>query len=237
MIPTVTGAADSLHWRALIVPTNPTEFWTLALTLATVALGGVAYLGLRSVALSKKDMLNRATRNTVQCAINRCDEMAREILPLHISIIAEFAAKKIPLFVNDPSQVSFAEQEEVKKINAAIGWLGTLDPALLDKVIDLLNRLECWSMSFTHNPALADERVAFDPCSTVFCQMVMALYPALLTQRRTNPASGPYQNVVTLFKGWYAKAAQLQMLEHLARIQSDGGKLPPPLGTTLDQRA
>jgi hypothetical protein len=72
--------------------------------------------------------------------------------------------------------------------------------------------------------------VAFEPCSTVFCQMVMSLYPMLLTQRRANPASGPYQNVVTLFQGWYAKKAQGQMLDQLRRLQSDVSRLPPTIG-------
>lgn len=226
--------ADTSGWRGLVVPTDPIEFWTLALTAATVGLAVVAYLGLRSVALSKKDMLNRATRESVQCAIDRCDEMSRELLPLYMAILSELGAKKVALFVSGPSQVSFEEREEVEKINAAIAWMRTLDSALLPKLIDFMNRLECWSMCFTNDPALADEKVAFDPCSTVFCQMVMSLYPALLTQRRANPASGPFQNVVTLFKGWYSKKAQGQMLEQLARLQSEGSKLPPPVGTELD---
>lgn len=227
-------STDTTGWRGLVVPSDSIAFWTFALTLATIGLAVVAYLGLRSVALSKKDMLNRATRESVQCAIDRCAEMSRELLPLYMAILGELGAKKVPLFVSDPSQVSFDQGEEVKKINSAIAWMRTLDSALLPKVIDLMNRLECWSMCFTNDPALADEKVAFDPCSTVFCQMVMSLYPALLTQRRANPASGPFQNVVTLFKGWYSKKAQGQMLEQLARLQSDGSKLPPPVGTRLD---
>jgi hypothetical protein len=108
--------------------------------------------------------------------------------------------------------------------------MGTIDPVLLAKTIPLMNQLETWSMGFTHDPSLADENVAFEPCSTVFCQMVMSLYPMLLTQRRANPASGPYQNVVTLFQGWYAKKAQGQMLDQLRRLQSDVSRLPPTIG-------
>lgn len=86
-------------------------------------------------------------------------------------------------------------------------------------------------MAFTHDPSLADESVAFDPCSIVFCQMVMLLYPMFLTQRRANPSSGPYQNVVTLFQGWYAKQAKGDLLEQLKRLQEDGTKLPPTIGS------
>jgi|GEM_PF-6055150 hypothetical protein len=66
--------------------------------------------------------------------------------------------------------------------------------------------------------------------------MVMGLYPAFLTHRRTNPASGPFQNSVTLFKGWYARKAQGPIFEQLKRFQSDGARLPPPIGTRLDSK-
>ena len=60
--------------------------------------------------------------------------------------------------------------------------------------------------------------------------MVMLLYPMLLTQRRTNPASGPFQNTVTLFKGWYGKKAAGELLEQLKRVESGSTALPPPIG-------
>jgi hypothetical protein len=228
------SAPGSSSLLALLIPTNPGEFWTCALTVATAVLAVVAYLGLRSVALSKKDMLNRARRESAQCAVDRCGEMARELLPLYMRIVSELAMKKVALFVSDPGQVSFEEREEVRKINSAIAWVGTLDRELQSSTIELMNRLECWSMSFTSNPALADEQLAFDPCSTAFCQMVMSLYPSFLTQRRANPASGPFQNVVTLFRGWYARKAQGPMLAQLERLQTDRSQLPSPIGARLD---
>lgn len=213
-----------------MIPTNPTEFWTFALTMATLALAGVAFFGLRSVSLSKRDMKNRTIREAAQAAIDHCDEMACQLVPLFTEIMEAIRVKRVLLFVNDASEVSFERTEEVKKINSAIEWMGQLDPLMSDKTIMLMNRLETWSMVFTHDPSLADEKVAFEPCSTVFCQMVMCLYPMLLTQRRNNPASGPYQNVVTLFQGWYAKKARVPMLEQLKRLQADGARLPPTIG-------
>jgi hypothetical protein len=168
-------AVDTLGWRHLVVPTNAMEFWTVALTLATVGLGGVAYFGLRSLSLSKKDMRNRATREETQCAIDRCNEMGRELLPLFTDILHDLTAKKIPVFVRDTSQVSFRKEEEDPKVASAIKWVGLLDSKSQNATIELLNRLECWAMFFTTNPALASEKLAFEPCSTVFCQMVMVL--------------------------------------------------------------
>jgi hypothetical protein len=219
---------------SLVLPANAGEFWTCGLTVATAALAVVAYLGLRSVALSKKDMLNRARRESVQCAVDKCDEMRRELMPLYTKIIAELAEKAVPVFVAEASQVSFEEREESWKIASAMDWVRLLDPSLRAKTVELMNGLECWSICFTHSPALADENVAFDPCSTVFCQMVMSLYASFLTQRRNNPASGPYQNVVTLFGGWYAKKAHGPMMEQLERLQTDRARLPPPIGLELD---
>jgi len=214
----------------LLQPTNPDQYWAMITGMGTIALAIVAAFGLTSLLLLKRDMQNRTTREAVQSSIDHCDEMARELVPMYTEILNALRALKLPLFVSDPSEVSFEKTEEVKKINDAIEWIGKLDPGLLDKTVPLMNKLETWSMPFTHNPALADEKVAFEPCSTVFCQMVMGLYPMFLAQRRANPASGPYQNVVTLFQAWYAKTAQGPMLEQLKRLQVDGSRLPPTIG-------
>ena len=221
---------DSSAWSRLVVPSNAIEFWTAALTIATVGLAVVAFYGLRSVSVSKLDMKNRNTRESAQATIDLCIEMARVILPEYTQLMAALHQKGIALFVSDASQVSFDSNEEVKKINAAIAWMSPLDNDLLQAVVAFMNHLETWSMSFTHDPSLADEKVAFEPCSSVFCQMVMSMYPMLLTQRRTNPASGPFQNTVTLFEGWYGKKAKDQLLEQLKRVQEGGAKLPPTIG-------
>jgi hypothetical protein len=194
MRPNLAPADATPLWQQLLLPTNAIEFWTLVLTVATVALGIVAYFGLRSVGLSKKDMRNRAARDETQCAVDRCNEMCRSLLPMFSDILRDLSAKQIPVFVRQTAEVSL-------------------------------------------NPALASEAVAFEPCSTVFGQMVMVLYGSLLTQRRANPASGPYQHVVTLFQGWYAKSSQDAMLAQINRLQEDRSRLPPTIGKNLDSAA
>jgi hypothetical protein len=70
-----------------MMPTNPAEFWTMVTGVATLLLVGVAALGLNSLALVKRDMWNRTTREAVQSAIDRCDEMARELVPLYQEVV------------------------------------------------------------------------------------------------------------------------------------------------------
>ena len=89
-------------------------------------------------------------------------------------------------------------------------------------------------MSFTHR--LADEKVAFDPCSTGLCQMVITLYPCLLFARRANPKSGPFPNLVKLFRAWHGKKEMERALKDADRWQSSGLALLPPLGTNLDTK-
>lgn len=118
----VIPLADS-SLLAVMVPANAGEFWTCALTVATAALAVVAFLGLRSVALSKKDILNRARRESAQCAVDKCNEMRRELMPLYTEIIADLAEKAVPVFVAEASQVSFEEREEIRKIASAVEWV------------------------------------------------------------------------------------------------------------------
>jgi hypothetical protein len=135
---------------------------TVGVVFATIGVAIVAYSGLRAIALSKKDMKNRAIREETQCAIDRCNEMGGELLPLFMSFVREIGAKGVPIMIRDPAQVSFHKAEEAKKIAEGQTWISKLDRDTQDRSIHLLNSLECWAMSFTTDPSLADERSVFD---------------------------------------------------------------------------
>lgn len=252
-----SASADALGgWGALMRPTNPTEFWMLAafiVSLTGVLLAGVlayfAWKGLRSIKHAqdslnlaqeqakreREDVLTRIERDARQSAIDRCNELAREILPMHMEVMSEILAKGVDLFVKSANQVSFNEKEETEKINDAIGWLKRVDAPSRVKLTNVMNRIEGWAMVFTNG--LAKESIAVEPCSNVFCQLVMALYPAYLVHRRANPAGGPYQNTVNLYRKWYGQRTKGDLLEQLKRVTSEEVPLPPLLGTSLDEKA
>ena len=117
--------------------------------------------------------------------------MGGELLPLFMSFVREIGAKGVPIMIRDPAQVSFHKAEEAKKIAAAQTWISKLDRDTQDRSIHLLNSLECWAMSFTTDPALADEKIAFDPCSTVFCQMVMVPLATITTAGKPRERTVP----------------------------------------------
>lgn len=226
---------------SLVWPTDAVGFWTMIAGLGTVALTILAYRGLRSLVLAKSDMLTRAVRDARECAVARCEELAKVIIPANAEILTAIAANRVPVFVKGADEVRF-DPDNAQDVNAAKTWIAALPQGMYGDSIRLLNSLEGWAMYFTNG--LADHQIAFGPCAPVFCSMIVQNYGILLTLRSSQTA-GRFPNAVKLFKSW------LELLEHekrglregnllkqLAELQKKGGishTLPKPLGTQLDE--
>lgn len=146
--------------------------------LASVALAFIAWRGLVSIRLAQKDMVDRATREATDTAIDRCLEFGTELIELHGDILKSFT--DIEVFVNDPA-VGFGGKKEVEARERAAQWVAELSSELYGDCVRLLNRLEAWSMYFTK--ALADGKVAYGPCAPVYVAMVIQLYPLVVHVR------------------------------------------------------
>lgn len=226
---------------SIVVPKNPTEFWTMVAALATLGAFGativvavMAKMGLNALVLSKKDMKTRATREARVCAIQRCEQMATDIIPLMNKVFAAAAGAKVALFVRDLESVKFDGAAESASVPRAQAWVASLPLDMQRDMIAASNLLEGWAMYFNHE--LADHDLALDPVGYVFLQFVMYLYGGLITQRAGN-TSGRYANVVKLFNLWYHKKkadGKTKQLEELSseinRLNTEGPKMPKPLG-------
>ena len=227
--------------RATVVPSNPSEFWSFVSALASLAVLWVAVRGLKSLRLTREGMLNQANREARACAIERSEEFAREIIEMNASIVNTFAALRIPVFVEDAARVKF-DPDPLDELPRAAEWFGKLPAETQSECIQMLNRLEAWSMYFTQQ--LADSTVAFGPCGPYFCSRVVQFYACLLLMRNNDESSGKYPNLVALFKDWIAELEDekrgLQrghLLEQLAELQAKGSRrrtIKPPLGTQLE---
>ena len=211
-----------------------TALATLGMFAATIAVAVVAKMGLNALVLSKKDMKTRATREARVCAIERCEQMATDVIPLMSKVFAAAAGAKVALFVGDLASVKFDGPEEAAAVPRAQAWVALLPLDMQRDMISASNRLEGWAMYFNHE--LADHDLALDPVGDVFLQFVMYLYGGLITQRSGN-SSGRYANVVKLFNLWYhkrkadGKAKQLEELSsEVNRLNTEGPKMPKPLG-------
>lgn len=224
----------------VISPANPGEFWTMAYTVATFALVIAALRGLRSLSLAKADILTRSKRESRQCAITRCEQMAEEIISRNSGLIVRLAAASVPVFVKSASDVAFDPDSEAHLAEAR-AWLQGLPLDIHTDCITHLNRLEAWAMYFTHG--VADHEIAFGPCAPVYCSMIVHYYAVLLV-RRAGQSSGKFPNAVQLFKSW-REALELQksgvkmdeLVRQLSQLQNrrrPQAPLPQPLGTRLD---
>jgi hypothetical protein len=90
----------------------------------------------------------------------------------------------------------------------------------------LLNRLETWAIHFNHD--LADSNVAYKPCATIYCTVVVMLYASIITLRYQNPQSGPFQNVIDLFARWYKRQRVEKIQEEVAKLEKDGVFMSTP---------
>jgi hypothetical protein len=188
-----------MNW-ALFVPDNPTALWTMILTFATIGFTIVAWRGLKSFKLAKADYLTRNTRDARACAINRCEEFAREMIRRNAPVHTAFAQAEIAPFQHVSRDLFDAGNELLLK--AAQTWIASVPPHVRWQPQAILNDLESWAMYFTQD--LADESVAFGPCSPVFCSMVLQFRPYIIDSR-SKPTSGKYPNLVTLFGRWKSR--------------------------------
>lgn len=199
-----------------------------------------AFLGLRSLKLTKQDIKTRSEREAKVLAINCCEHFAREIIPRNKVVLEKIAEHSIAVFVTDPDEVTFEEipREEVKRAHE---WIGKLPEDLLYDILALMNEIEAWATYFVHR--VADGDVAFGPCAPPYCSFIVQNY-AFVVFARNYRGSGDYPNAVTLFLSWRERLENAktghtiaELLDRLEDLQSrtvlkhDLGK---PLGTDIE---
>ncbi len=203
-----------------LVLARDTLYWAKIQGISAGVVAILALTGIASILVTRWGLLGQARRARVEDAVLLCEEMRMEIVPLLEQLIGNFAAAKVRRFVPDGSKVAFPREIDEGKAEKAAQWVTTLNPEGRALSLKLLNRLETWSMHFNHG--LADPEVAFLPCATIYCTVVVVLYASVITLRHDNPQSGPYQNVVDLFGKWYKKRRMEQIQEEVAKLQLEG---------------
>lgn len=222
--------------RGLLKPTNATEFWSLITGVGTLGLCLVAGWGLNSLRLTRRDMLHRAQRDGRVTAVMRCEEFARDIIPLNLPMLSALQREKTGVFVKNPTEVRFVDVSHDELIRAS-AWYGGAPVEVKTGIINLLNKLEAWSMYFTAQ--LADADVAYEPVGAIFCSLVIQYYSPLLLLRQ-DPSAGNYTNVVSLYEEWLAKLTaserakrEKELLDQVVALQNRGpagARLGKPLG-------
>jgi hypothetical protein len=237
--PTLGAAGRAASIRRLVIPSGAAEFWSLVTGLATVGLIYVAYRGLRSIRLAQRDMVNRATRDALECAVRRCEEFAERIISLNGEILNGLAAGQVPVFVQNMDEVRF-DPDNAEDIQRAKEWWAGVPSAVRVLIITLLNRMEAWSMYL--NVGLAESTIVHAPCSAPFLGMVVQCYAPILLMRN-HASAGNYPNLVKVYTAWKTQldvekknAEQKDLLGRLGELMESRrfaahNSLPKPIGT------
>lgn len=213
------------------------ELLVLSETLIHISPAIVAFasiLALGQLWIAKKDIHTRSKREAVCMAAEKCETVAKEILPMYQRFFVPNQDKmKLgtwSLRNDDFSANSMEKPEEGRK------WVDDLksnDYFIVS--LDFLNRLEGLAMYFANGAA--DEKVAFSAIGSVFCYWVEQFAPILIQVREdsiSKTTSGPFQNTVDLYKVWAVRMKRSRIQNEIdalsARLSASKSTEIKPIG-------
>jgi hypothetical protein len=216
-------AVSMWAWRRF-PPTDAVSAWTLVAGLgavvtavSTVAIAAFALRGLRSLTIARDEIVHRAERDANLCAIQRLEEIARDLVPMNQALLDILASGKVKVFLGPRDAVRF--DPDPQDLTAAKAWAGTLPAGANNQILTFLNRLEAWSVYFTKG--VADPDVAFGPAAPVLRSWVGQYYaPLLLLRSGQATPSGIYPNLIELYHAWSARM-DAQQLDRLHKDVTD----------------
>lgn len=192
-------------------------------------------VAIKAFNLAKTDSNVRLRREAIVIAANRCEQYAKEILPLLGRNVDDIGTLGISNNVWKLEN-NFLDESSIKDWNAANEWLSKLRQSeISNETVRLLNILESFAIYFVKGAA--DEQVAYPSIGISFCEHIDGFAPYLILLRQQKipgQTSGPFQNIATLYKIWSDRiskeALQIEsnkISEKMSRIPSSG---IPPVG-------
>lgn len=211
--------STSANWT-LLQPKDGPSAWiaigavtAVIAAIASIALAAFAFRGLRSLTIARDEIVHRAIREAKLCAMQRLEEIAKEIVPLNTEILDSMASGSVKAFLGPTDGVEL--EPDKKDLTAAGAWVEALPLETYNRIIGLLNRLEAWSVYFTKG--VADPDTAFGPIAPLLRAWVGQYYAVLLILRSgIDKSAGKFPNLVQLYLQWTAKMDK-QQLDRLHR--------------------
>lgn len=182
-------------------------------------LAWLAFRGLRQIKVTRDIARMQAKRESFRLATERCEQFAKEIIPL----LSEF--EKIASQRKLSEKVVIAESPGNISVEFKSGgkWFEEAGKGS-DVSWKLSNALEGWAMWFTCK--IADEGIAFRPCGFVFCKSAQLLLPLLV---HSNQKDKLFTHTLRLYTTWrdrieleknIAKQQQLEKERQTLKIEN-----------------
>jgi hypothetical protein len=208
-----------VNW-ALLQPKDAASAWlaigamaAVITAITSIAIAVFAFRGLRSLTIARDEIVHRATREAKLCAIQRLEEIAKEIIPLNTNVLEAMASGKVKAFLGPTDAIEL--EPDKADLTTAKAWYSLAPQEAYRRIITLLNRLEAWSVYFTEG--VADPDTAFEPMAPLLRSWVGQYYAVLLVLRSgSSKSSGKFPNLVRLYLQWTAKMDK-QQLDRLHR--------------------
>jgi len=212
------------------------------IVLACIAIAALyqIILAKRSLETARLDIELRSKREAVTLAADKVAEFAEYIIPKCNLEFRALVGGGISIDKWDLQNIRF-DESSFKDWNAALKWEEQLRASKqIDSATRVLNQLESFAMYFAKGAA--DEQVAYSAVGAIFRNYVDRLAPHLtslriisLSSKDVNVASGPFQNVVTLYEVWLSRARKETLQQEATRITSELSGLSTsdilPIGT------
>jgi hypothetical protein len=205
----------------LVLPTNPTEFWTVVIAVGTWVLVIGALRSLSSLKLTKQDMDDRKSRREKETAIKQTEHFVNVIIPTSEDFAQGYRSRGIDTFARWKA-VRLGNNEK-EHFEEAIAWLAHLTPELRRKSAELVNALEAWSSPIT--AGLADEELAFLGCGMTYCRLVHQVLPLLIFVRVQHGAMHATPSLNGLYTRWSSRVIEEDLEEPRHGFWS---RVPPP---------
>lgn len=176
--------------------------------LSAIAVAAFAFRGLRSLRITRDEIVHRAGREAKLCAIQRLEEIANELVALNTVVLDGLARDKVAVFLR-PNQAAVFNPDPTD-LRLAKAWHASLSQDTYNNLANVLNRLEAWSVYFTEG--VADAKVAFGPAAPLLRSWVAQYYAVLLLLRSGSiNVSGNFPNLIKLYTAWSAQMDAQQL--------------------------
>lgn len=184
------------------------EVITMLYYIVSIGLAAGVFIAIKQLNLMKKDIKTKNKRASVEKSIEYLNWFATSFIPLQAEYIKKLGDKHVILSMRDHKKEFVASELSFKTHAESIS--NKLDAG----VLDLANQLEFFSAAMMSG--LADEELAFNPLSQVFCNFVDRHHDFYCFSRQDREHN--FSNTVELYKVWAGKLHSNELLKETKEL-------------------
>jgi hypothetical protein len=183
--------------------------------LAGIGLFATVFIALKQLRLLKEDMRTKNKRASVEKSIEYLHWFSTDFIPKTNPILDSLIGVHNAESFIDNMNREFVFDDKVSPTNTEVV---NMIVACRDLgAVDILNQLEYFSSTMTSG--LADEELAFNPLSTIYCDITERLYP-LICEFRKEGNTKMFSNIVKLYGIWKDRVEKIDLESKRSDIES-----------------